>query len=173
MGAPFTEKGSCRWKQYKFGGLVGVGYCARCIEHEAISDRELRRQSKAGVLKMEGSCGNLTNSNPAALSTDTNNSNNVGRQRKRAAPFEATATGKLNTQRCKPGTKISRRKRRKSEQLSRRAEDVFDSGKVKPGLVRKALAFVAGKEAKYCDAKARQQGKHLQSNGISNQTHWS
>jgi hypothetical protein len=60
MPAPYTKKGSCRWKQWNYGGIVGVGYCTVCVQHDAMSNTDLRRKEKTGDVQINGACLNKT-----------------------------------------------------------------------------------------------------------------
>ena len=146
MGAPFTEKGSCRWTCHKYGGLAS-DFCSACTEQAELSDRELRRRVKSRTLVLEGSCLKKKQASATGVTVVVEDSCRASRRTRHVAvKHEATATGKMHAERAPDGMK-KRKKRRLSVLRSRQAEAVFKKpGGVKEGLVRKCLAFVAGKE---------------------------
>lgn len=153
-GGPLEEQ-SCLWRYKKSGGLGSKNFCIACNELEALSASTLRRKIAAGDIILEGLCLDInTNGGTAAARTSDESASGRGTNRRGSvARFVAGATGKMHAERSKP-SKVKARKRRKSVEDARRAADVLKremikqrEGKVpKHGLLRRTVAFVAGKE---------------------------
>ena len=148
MGAPFTEKGSCRWTCHRYGGLAS-DFCSACTEHAELSDRELRRRVKSGMLALEGSCLKKKQASATGVTTVVEDSGRTSRRTRHVAvKHEATATGKMHAERAPDGMK-KRKKRRLSVLRSKQAEAVFK----KPGEEGKARRGGGGVGLQCCKGK--------------------
>ena len=133
----------------KSGGLGSKSaFCGACVKLDGMSASTLRRKIASGEIVLEGFC---LNRNREAPSTTMEPS--IQRRGSAVTRFVAGATGKMNAERSKP-SKIKSKKRRKSVEEAKRAEGVLKRETLKQlqgkepkhGLLRRTVAYIAGKE---------------------------